>query len=72
MISGDGWGLSFPDIYLTAEENPWKNLNQENWPDRESNPDLLGERQRCYPWIIVVVWRNGEMKFVSRENRINL
>ena len=26
MISGDGWGLSFPDIFLTVEKKP-----QENW-----------------------------------------
>ena len=44
MISEDGWGLSFPDICLTIEEKPRKNLNQENWPDwgsKEINLDLL-------------------------------
>ena len=30
MITGDGWGLSFPDMHHTVEENPQKNLNQEN------------------------------------------
>ena len=49
MISGDGWGLRFPDIRLIVEEKPRKNLNQENWPDRGSNPVPLGERQRRYP-----------------------
>ena len=34
MVSGDGWGLSFPDICFTVEEKTRKNLNQENWPDR--------------------------------------
>ena len=29
-ISGDGWGLSFPDICLMVVEKPRKNLNQEN------------------------------------------
>ena len=24
MLSGDRWGLSFPDICLRVEENPWK------------------------------------------------
>ena len=37
IISGDGCGLRFPDICLTVEENPGKNFNQENWPDRGSN-----------------------------------
>ena len=32
-----------------------KNLNQENRPDRGSNPGLLGERQRCYPLTSAVV-----------------
>ena len=55
MISGDGWGLSFPNICITVEEKSWKNLNQENWPDQGSNPGLLGEKQRCYPSTKVVV-----------------
>ena len=33
MISGDGWGLSFPENCLTVKVKPRKNLNQENWPD---------------------------------------
>ena len=24
MMAGDGWGLSFPDICLRVEEEPWK------------------------------------------------
>ena len=58
MISGDGWGLSFPNICLTVEEKHRKSPNQENWPDRGSNPRPLGERQRCYPLTTaVVLWR---------------
>ena len=33
MMANDIWGwmgLSFPDISLTVEEKPQKNLNQEN------------------------------------------
>ena len=41
MISGNGWGLCFPDICLTVEEEPRENLNQENWADRGSNPGPL-------------------------------
>ena len=40
MISGDGRGLSFPDICLTVEEKTRKNLNQEklNRPGIEPGP----------------------------------
>ena len=41
MISGNGWGLCFPDICLTVEEEPRENLNQENWAYRGSNPGPL-------------------------------
>ena len=34
MISRDGWGLNFPDVYLTVEEKLRKNPSQENGPDR--------------------------------------
>ena len=34
MIFGDLVGLKFPDICLTGEEKPWKNLTQETCPDR--------------------------------------
>ena len=52
MISGDGWGLYFPNICLTVEENSIKSFSQENWPDREYNPGPLGDRQRYYLSII--------------------
>ena len=55
MISRDRRGLSFPDICLTVEENPGRNNNQENSPDRGSNPSPLGERQRFYPSTRAVV-----------------
>ena len=64
MISGDGWGLSFPDICLKVEENSGKN-NQENWPGRGSNPGPLGEKQRCYPLNTAVVkyeWNATQLK----------
>ena len=37
QICGDEWGLRFPDICLSVEEKPRKNLNQENWTHRGSN-----------------------------------
>ena len=48
MIFEDLRGLKLPDIYLTGEEKPRKNLTQENCPDRGSNPGPLRERRACY------------------------
>ena len=48
MIFGDLVGLKFPDICLTDEEKPRKNLTQENCPDRESNPGPLRDKRACY------------------------
>ena len=41
MIFGDLVGLKLPDIHLTGEEKPRKNLTQETCPDRGSNPGSL-------------------------------
>ena len=41
MIFGDHGGLKLPDICLTGEEKPRKNLTQETCPDRGSNPGPL-------------------------------
>ena len=41
MIFGDLAGLKLPDIHLTSEEKPRKNLTQETCPDRGSNPGPL-------------------------------
>ena len=35
MIFGDPGGLKLPDICLTDEEKPWKNLTMETCPDRD-------------------------------------
>ena len=48
MIFGDLGGLKLPDICLTGEEKPRKNLTQETCPDRASNPGLLRDRRACY------------------------
>ena len=48
MIFGDLGGLKFPDICLTGEEKPRKNLTQETCPDRGSNPGPLSEKRACY------------------------
>ena len=47
MIFGDLGGLKLPDISLTGEEKPRKNLTQETCPDRGSNPGPLRDRRAC-------------------------
>ena len=46
--SGTLGGLKFPDMCLTGEENPRKNLTQETCPDRRSNPGPLRDKRACY------------------------
>ena len=48
MIFGELWGLKLPDIRLTGEEKPRKNLTQETCPDRGSNPGPLRDERACY------------------------
>ena len=47
MIFGDLEGLKLPDICLTGEEKPRKNLTQETCPDRGSNPGPLHDKRAC-------------------------
>ena len=48
LYSGTLEGLKFPDICLTGEEKPRKNLTQETCPDRGSNPGPLRDKRSCY------------------------
>ena len=48
MSFGDLVGLKLPDIRLTGEEKPRKNLTQETCPDRVSNPGPLRDKRACY------------------------
>ena len=48
MMFGDLVGLKLPDIRLTDEEKPRKNLTQETCPHRESNPGPLRDKRACY------------------------
>ena len=48
MIVGDFVGLKVPDICLTGEGKPRKNLTQETCPDQESNRGPLRDRRACY------------------------
>ena len=47
MIFGDLGGLRLPDICLTGEEKPRKNLTQETCPDRGSNPGPQRDKRAC-------------------------
>ena len=48
IVFGDLGGLKLPDICLTGEEKPQKNLTAETCPDRGSNPGPLRDRRACY------------------------
>ena len=48
MIFGDLGDLTFPDICLTGEEKPLKNLTQETCLDWGSNPGPLRDKCACY------------------------
>ena len=51
MIFGDFVGLKLPDIHLTGEEKPRKNLTQETCPDWGSNPRPLRDKHACYHFL---------------------
>ena len=63
MIFGDLGGLKFPDICLTGEEKPRKNLTQEFCPHRGSNPGPLRDKRACYH----LLHSGGPYKHVSRK-----
>ena len=54
MIFGDLGGPKLPDICLTCEEKPRKNLTQETGPDRGSNPGPLRTGAHATAWPITV------------------
>ena len=56
--SGTLGDLKFPDICLTGEEKPRKNLTQEPCPDRWSNPGPLRDKRACYH----LLHRGGHME----------
>ena len=68
MVSRDGWGLSFPNVCLTVEETPEKNLNRESdtfgdrtvpirWKTRMLSLDTRGIKISI---IILYLWIGGE------------
>ena len=56
MIFGDLVSLKLPDIRLTREEKPRKNLTQETCPDRGSNPGPLRDKRACYHLFHCSCW----------------
>ena len=62
MIFGDLGVLKFPDICLTGEEKPRKNLTQESCADRGSNPGPLRDKRACYHLL-----HSGGQSSMSRE-----
>ena len=73
MIFGDLRGLKFPDICLTSEEKPRKNLTQEAYPDRGSNPGPLRDKRACYHLLhsggpIVFFWEQNIFTFQAKSN----
>ena len=63
MIFGDLVGLTFPDICLTGEEKPRKNLTQETCSDRGSNPGPLHDSRTCHRLL-----HSGRLKFLLSKN----
>ena len=51
MIFRDLGGLKLPDIGLTDEEKPRKDVTQETCPDRGSNPGPLRDKRACYHFL---------------------
>ena len=58
MIFGELVGLKLPDIRLTDEEKPRKNLTQETCPDQESTTGPLRGKRACYHLL-----HSGGLKF---------
>ena len=57
-MANDIRGLMSPKVSRNlsySRGKPWKNHKEKNWPDRGSNPDSQGERQRCYSSTTAVV-----------------
>ena len=55
LIFRDLGSLKLPDICLTGEEKPRKNLTQETCPDRGSNPGPLRDRCAIIINIIIII-----------------
>ena len=69
MIFGDHVDLKLPDIRLTGDEKPRKNLNQETCPDRESNPGpLRGKRGFDDIKQMMTRWLRNQISVLGKLN----
>ena len=68
MIFRDLVGLKLPDIHLTGEEKPRKNLTQETCPDRGLNPGPLRDKHACYR----LLHSGGPFIWSEREWQVSL
>ena len=75
MIFGDLVDLKLPDICLTGEEKPRKNLTQETYPDRGSNPGPQRDRRACYRLahsgglFSLNIYHNSYRRLASKRHR---
>ena len=74
MIFGDPGGLKFPNICLTGEEKPRKNLTQETCPDWGLNPgaidvifNRLGKTTVFFPAMHLICRNGNSMEDVVKE-----
>ena len=58
MIFGDLVGLKLPDIHLTGEEKPRKNLTQETCPDQARMLPLAPQRWTIYIYMYVYIYNH--------------
>ena len=65
MIFGDLGGLKLPDICLTDEEKPRKNLIQETCPDQGSIPGPLRDKRACYHLLHSGGWNSDSTGIFS-------
>ena len=65
MIFWDLVGLKLPDICLTGEEKPQKNLTQETCPNRGSNPGPLRDKRACYHLLHSGAQNDIELQFFN-------
>ena len=71
MTSGDLGGLKLPDICLTGEEKPRKNLTQETCSDRGSNPGPQRDKRASYH-LLHSGGLNGKYQLLLYADEINM
>ena len=67
MIFGDLGGLKLPDICLTGEEKPRKNLTQETCSGWRSNLGLLRDKRACYHLSFIMNFIENKFLYSNKE-----